>query len=126
MNRRDWVLVAVMGVLWFGGLHVALNAGEQQVDAGTAAMLIQLAPILIGVLAGMLLGEGFPRMLVIGGLVAFAGTLLIGFATRTGHAEPGRHLAGAARSGRLRRCGGGAEGRPAPDPRSAGDLAGLP
>src|SRR6476661_1458160 len=79
MSRRDWVLVTVMGVLWFAVYMVALSAGEQQVDAGTAAMLIQLA--------GILLGEGFPRMLVIGGLIAFAGTLLIGFATRTGHAD---------------------------------------
>lgn len=87
MSRRDWALVATIGVLWFGVYNVALNAGEQKVDAGTAAMLIQLAPILIGVLAGILLGEGFPRMLVIGGLVAFGGTLLIGFATRTGNAD---------------------------------------
>jgi drug/metabolite transporter (DMT)-like permease len=50
-------------------------------------MLIQFAPILIGVLAGILLGEGFPRMLVIGGLVAFAGTLIIGIATSTGKAD---------------------------------------
>jgi drug/metabolite transporter (DMT)-like permease len=50
-------------------------------------MLIQLAPILIGVLAGLLLGEGFPRQLVIGGLVAFAGTLVIGISTSTGHAD---------------------------------------
>jgi drug/metabolite transporter (DMT)-like permease len=39
------------------------------------------------VLAGFLLGEGFPRMLVIGGLVAFAGTLIIGIATSTGRAD---------------------------------------
>jgi drug/metabolite transporter (DMT)-like permease len=42
---------------------------------------------MIGALAGVLLGEGFPRMLVIGGLVAFAGTLIIGVATGTGHAD---------------------------------------
>ena len=89
MTRREWGLVALIGVLWFGVYSVALNAGEQHVDAGTAAMLIQLAPILIGVLAGLLLGEGFPRMLVIGGLVAFAGTLLIGVATSNGHADIG-------------------------------------
>ncbi len=87
MNRPDWALVAMIGVLWFGVYNVALNAGEQHVDAGTAAMLIQLAPILIGVLAGLLLGEGFPRMLVIGGLVAFAGTLIIGVATSTGRID---------------------------------------
>jgi drug/metabolite transporter (DMT)-like permease len=87
LSTREWALTAVIGVAWFAGYSVALNAGEQHVDAGTAAMLIQLAPILIGVLAGLLLGEGFPRMLVIGGLVAFAGTLIIGIATSTGQAD---------------------------------------
>jgi drug/metabolite transporter (DMT)-like permease len=87
MSTREWVLTALVGVAWFAVYSVALNAGEQHVDAGTASMLIQLAPILIGVLAGILLGEGFPRMLVIGGLVAFAGTLIIGVATSTGEAD---------------------------------------
>jgi drug/metabolite transporter (DMT)-like permease len=87
LNGREWALTAVVGVAWFAGYSIALNAGEQHVDAGTASMLIQLAPILIGVLAGILLGEGFPRMLVIGGLVAFAGTLIIGIATSTGKAS---------------------------------------
>ena len=87
LNGREWALTAVVGVAWFAGYSIALNAGEQHVDAGTASMLIQLAPILIGVLAGILLGEGFPRMLVIGGLVAFVGTLIIGIATSTGKAS---------------------------------------
>ena len=87
LDRREWALVALIGVAWFGVYNVALNAGEQHVDAGTASMLIQVAPILIGVLAGVVLGEGFPRMLVVGGLVAFAGTLVIGVATSTGDAD---------------------------------------
>jgi drug/metabolite transporter (DMT)-like permease len=87
MSSREWALTALVGVAWFAVYSVALNAGEQHVDAGTASMLIQFAPILIGVLAGILLGEGFPRMLVIGSLVAFAGTLIIGFATSTGKAD---------------------------------------
>jgi drug/metabolite transporter (DMT)-like permease len=87
MSGREWALTAVVGIAWYAIYSVALNAGERQVDAGTAAMLIQLAPILIGVLAGILLGEGFPRMLVIGGLVAFVGTLIIGIATSTGQAD---------------------------------------
>ena len=87
MTPREWALTALVGVAWFAVYSVALNAGEQTVDAGTAAMLIQLAPILVGILAGFLLGEGFPRMLVIGGLVAFGGTLLIGFATSTGRVD---------------------------------------
>lgn len=87
LSGREWVLTVVVGVAWFAGYSIALNAGEQHVDAGTASMLIQFAPILIGVSAGILLGEGFPHMLVIGGLVAFAGTLIIGIATSTGKAN---------------------------------------
>jgi drug/metabolite transporter (DMT)-like permease len=87
MSTRECALTALVGIAWFAVYSVALNAGEQHVDAGTASMLIQFAPILIGVLAGILLGEGFPRMLVIGGLVAFAGTLIIGFGTSTGEAD---------------------------------------
>ena len=87
MSSREWALTVLVGIAWFAVYSVALNAGEQHVDAGTASMLIQFAPILIGILAGILLGEGFPRMLVIGGLVAFAGTLIIGFATSTGEAD---------------------------------------
>jgi drug/metabolite transporter (DMT)-like permease len=87
MSTRECALTALVGIAWFAVYSVALNAGEQHGDAGTASMLIQFAPILIGVLAGILLGEGFPRMLVIGGLVAFAGTLIIGFATSTGEAD---------------------------------------
>jgi drug/metabolite transporter (DMT)-like permease len=87
MSTREWALTALVGIAWFAIYSVALNAGEQHVDAGTASMLIQFAPILIGILAAILLGEGFPRMLVIGGLVAFTGTLIIGFATSTGEAD---------------------------------------
>ena len=43
--------MVAIGVLWFGIYNVALNAGERRVDAGTAAMLIQVSPILVAVLA---------------------------------------------------------------------------
>jgi drug/metabolite transporter (DMT)-like permease len=44
-------------------------------------MLVNVGPILIALLAGWLLREGFPRMLVVGCGVAFAGTIVIGLAT---------------------------------------------
>jgi drug/metabolite transporter (DMT)-like permease len=80
-TRREWMLIVVCGVAWFGIYNVALNAAERRVDAGTAAMLINVGPILIALLAGLLLGEGFPRWLLIGAAVAFSGALLIGLAT---------------------------------------------
>ncbi len=86
-TRREWGLLAVCGVGWFGVYNVALNAAEQHLDAGTTAMLVNVGPILIAVLAGLLLGEGFPRWLVAGLAVAFGGVLLIGLATRGAEAD---------------------------------------
>jgi drug/metabolite transporter (DMT)-like permease len=85
--RRDWLPLIACGVLWFGVYNVALNEAERRLDAGTAAMLVHIAPLLIAVLAGVGLGEGFPRQLVIGGLVAFAGIVVIGTSTSSGRAE---------------------------------------
>jgi drug/metabolite transporter (DMT)-like permease len=81
-TRREWGLLTFCGVGWFGVYNLALNAAEQHLDAGTTAMLVNVGPILIAVLAGLWLGEGFPRWLVLGLVVAFAGVLLIGLATR--------------------------------------------
>jgi drug/metabolite transporter (DMT)-like permease len=79
--RGDVGRLLAFGLLWFGAYNVLLNAAEQRVDAGTAAMLVNVGPLLIALLAGVLLGEGFPRPLVAGCAVAFAGALIIGWAT---------------------------------------------
>jgi drug/metabolite transporter (DMT)-like permease len=80
-TRRDIPGLLVFGLLWFGAYNVLLNEAEQRVDAGTAAMLVNIGPVLIALLAGLLLGEGFPRMLLAGCSVAFAGAIVIGLAT---------------------------------------------
>ncbi|WP_199434717.1 DMT family transporter [Qaidamihabitans albus] len=71
-------LIAAYGVLWLTGYTVVLNAAERHVDAGTAALLINLAPLLVAFGAGLFLGEGFPRTLIAGSLVALAGIAVIG------------------------------------------------
>ena len=71
----------VIGVLWFGLYNVALNAGELRVDAGTAAMLVQLSPILVALLAAAFLGERATLALGVGLVVAFAGVVLIATST---------------------------------------------
>jgi drug/metabolite transporter (DMT)-like permease len=83
----EWRLLAVCGVGWFGVYNLALNAAERHLDAGTTAMLVNIGPVLIAVLAGLLLGEGFPRWLLLGLGVAFCGVLLIGLATRQAGAD---------------------------------------
>lgn len=77
-TRREWTLLAVYGVVWFGAYNVALNLAEHTLDAGTTAMIVGIGPVLIALGAGVLLGEGVPRWLVIGTGVAFAGVVLIG------------------------------------------------
>jgi drug/metabolite transporter (DMT)-like permease len=84
---RTLGLLIAYGVLWFGLYTVLLNTAERHVDAGTAAMLVNLGPILIAVLAGVFLREGFPRGLVTGLVIAFAGVLTIGVATSTGQRD---------------------------------------
>lgn len=86
-TRRDWLPLLVCGVLWFGIYNVALNAAEQRVDAGTAAMLVNVGPLLIALLAGLLLKEGFPSRVLIGSAVAFCGVLVIGASSSDGQAE---------------------------------------
>jgi drug/metabolite transporter (DMT)-like permease len=78
---REWVRLIVCGVLWFGLYNVSLNAAEQRIDAGTAAMLVNIGPILIAILAGIMLGERFSAMFVAGCAVAFAGVIVISVST---------------------------------------------
>jgi drug/metabolite transporter (DMT)-like permease len=83
---------AVAGVLWFGAYMLSLNAAERWVDAGTSSLLVNTGPLIIAVLAGWLLHEGFPRALLSGCVVALAGAGLIALSV-SGHGS--HELAGA-------------------------------
>ncbi len=79
--RRDLVQIAIYGVLWLAIYSTTLNAAERIVDAGTASLLVNVGPVVVAVLAGLFLNEGFPRRLFAGSAIAFVGCALIGFAT---------------------------------------------
>lgn len=81
---RPLLLVIAFGALWFGLYTILVNASERHVDAGTAALIVNVGPILIAVLAGLYLDEGFPRSLIAGLAIAFAGVVVIAVATSTG------------------------------------------
>ena len=83
-SGRQWVSIVTIGVLWFGVYNVALNEGEQRVDAGTAAMLIQVSPVLIALLATLFLDERFTVWLGLGLALAFGGVALIGLSSSEG------------------------------------------
>jgi drug/metabolite transporter (DMT)-like permease len=79
--RRVLPGIVFSGVLWFAAYMVLLNEAERRVDAGTASMLVNLGPILIALLAGVFLREGFAQRLLLGCAVAFAGAAVIAVAT---------------------------------------------
>src|SRR6188472_360206 len=91
-TRGQWVSIVTIGVLWFGIYNVALNAGEQHVDAGTAVMLIQVSPVLVALLAATFLHEQFTLYLGLGLALAFTGVGLI--ATASGDSSGDRSLLG--------------------------------
>jgi drug/metabolite transporter (DMT)-like permease len=80
-TKRELALLVLAGLLWFGVYQVVLNEAERRVDAGTAAMLVLIAPIFIVALAGMFLKERTTPNLLLGGGLAFAGVVVIGLAT---------------------------------------------
>jgi drug/metabolite transporter (DMT)-like permease len=74
---RALALIAAYGVLWFAGYTLVLNIAERHLDAGTVAMLVNIAPLLVALAAGVLLKEGFPRPLMVGIGIAFTGVVII-------------------------------------------------
>ncbi|MET8946495.1 DMT family transporter [Streptomyces sp. NPDC004542] len=82
--RSAWRGVAISGLLWFGCYMVVLNWGEQQVDAGTAALVVNIGPLLIALLGTRLLGDPMPPRLLAGMAVSFAGAVTVGLSMSGG------------------------------------------
>ena len=61
-SARDWLLLIGCGIAWFAVYNIALNAAELELDAGTTAMLVNVGPILIAVLAGTRAARGHPAL----------------------------------------------------------------
>jgi drug/metabolite transporter (DMT)-like permease len=83
-TRREWPLIALGGVSWIGIYNVALNEAERRIDAGTAALIIQIGPIIVALLATFFFNERLTQWLLIGLGVGFAGVVVIGRASSNG------------------------------------------
>ncbi|MET8578832.1 DMT family transporter [Streptomyces sp. NPDC005012] len=82
--REAWRGILVSGLLWFGFYMVVLNWGEQLVDAGTAALVVNTGPLLIALLGVRLLGDAMPPRLLAGMAVSFAGAVTVGLSMSDG------------------------------------------
>ncbi len=83
-TTRDLPALVVAGFLGISAYHTALNYGEVTVTAGSAALLVNTAPVFTALLATLLLGE---RLRVWGWLgigVSFLGAALIGLGEARG------------------------------------------
>ncbi|MFW0786631.1 DMT family transporter [Gordonia sp. CPCC 206044] len=84
---RALALVIAYGIAWFGAYSVVLNWAEQHLDAGTSSLLVNIAPILVAVFAGLFLGEGFSRVLAVGIAISFTGVVVITLGGGGAHAD---------------------------------------
>lgn len=82
-TTRQAVLLTVAGLLWFGAYNLALNTAERTLDAGTSAMIINITPLLIMLLAGLFLRERLTLGLFVGGGLALVGVTIIGLGEGT-------------------------------------------
>jgi drug/metabolite transporter (DMT)-like permease len=76
-DRRDWPRLALVGVLGIAVYNLALNYGSQFVHAGSAAFLVNTAPIFTAIFAVTMLGEQVTKLAFAGMVLSFGGAMLI-------------------------------------------------
>ena len=81
---RDWPGLALTGFCGVFIYQTFLNWGEQTVTAGSAAFLVNTAPIFTAILAGLFLGEKLASRQKLGVAICFAGALLIALGEKGG------------------------------------------
>lgn len=76
-RRKDLPLLALCGLAGMSAYQVLLNWGEVHVPAGTASLLVSVAPVFSVLLAAGFLGERLTATKVLGSAVALGGSALI-------------------------------------------------
>jgi drug/metabolite transporter (DMT)-like permease len=81
---RDFIRLAIAGVLFIATYAVLLNIGETTVAAGPASFIINTMPVFTALIATVTLGERFGRWGWIGTAISFGGVGLIAAASPEG------------------------------------------
>ena len=76
-RRQDLPGIIGTGLAGFTVYNLALNYGEQRIEAGTASMLVASAPIFVALLAGLFFHERLRLWAWLGILLSFAGVAII-------------------------------------------------
>jgi drug/metabolite transporter (DMT)-like permease len=75
--RADWPAIGVLALIGMTAYQLSLGYAMTRVPAGSAAVILSLAPGVTAALAAMRLGETVGRRRVVGLAIAFAGALLV-------------------------------------------------
>jgi drug/metabolite transporter (DMT)-like permease len=75
--RKEWRLLALMGLLGVLVYHLALNTGSQLIPAGTASLIMAAEPAFVFLLSLFLLGERLTWSKALGLMVAFIGLFVV-------------------------------------------------
>jgi drug/metabolite transporter (DMT)-like permease len=82
-RRGDLPLITLCGATGMTAYQVLLNWGEVHVEAGTASLLIAIAPVFSVLLGSLFLGERLTYNVVVGSVVALAGAAVVSLAEGT-------------------------------------------
>lgn len=91
-RRRDLPMIALCGATGMTAYQLLLNWGEVHVAAGTASLLIAVAPVFSVLLGAVFLAERVTRSVVAGSAVALAGSAVVAFAGGAGGFSSGAPL----------------------------------
>lgn len=75
--RRDWPLLALLGVVGLSVYHLCLNYAETRIASGTASILIALTPAATAAVSAIWLRERLSARMLTGLGVALIGILLV-------------------------------------------------
>ena len=78
-QRRDLPQLALVGLFGVATYNLTLNFGSQYIKAGSAAFLVQTAPLFTAIFAVLLLKERVTSIAFVGMGIGFAGALMIFF-----------------------------------------------
>jgi drug/metabolite transporter (DMT)-like permease len=76
-QRRDWLRLAVLGVIGLTTYHLCLNYAETRIASGTAAILIALVPAATTTLSAVWIGERISGRRLLGLAVALFGVVMV-------------------------------------------------
>ncbi|PFM55914.1 EamA family transporter [Bacillus cereus] len=72
-DLKDIPVIFIFGALGFTIYHIALNYGEQNVNAGPASLIVSVTPILTAILASVFMNEKMKLNGLIGGVISLVG-----------------------------------------------------